>query len=88
MLAPEGLISITQIIQCVSENKFDPLGEILGKATKAAYEKLTDTEGGCVSGAEIGAIFEKALFEYLYSSCKKNRTLKKLLAAKADMTNI
>ncbi|MDE6597957.1 MAG: V-type ATPase subunit [Clostridia bacterium] len=87
MLAPEGLISITQIMQCVSENKFEPLGEILGGATKAAYEKLTDTESGA-AGAEIGAIFEKALFEYLSSVCKKNRTLKKLLAAKADMTNI
>lgn len=88
MLAPEGLIPVAQISQCVTENRFDSLGKILGGAARSAYVKLTDTESGGVSGAEIGAIFEKALFEYLASVCKKNRTLKRLLAAKADMTNI
>ena len=88
MLAPEGLIPVAQITQCVSEAKFSSLGKILGEATAKAYAALTDTENKGVSGAEIGVIFERALFEYLFSVCGKNRTLKKLLTAKADMTNI
>ena len=36
----------------------------------------------------MGVIFEKATFAYLFEVCKKNPVLKKLLSARADMSNI
>ncbi len=88
MLAPEGLISVSEILQCVKEKRFSSLGNVLGGAAEEAYARLGDTENKRASGAETGAVFDKALFDYLSGVCAKNRILKKLLQAKADMTNI
>lgn len=52
--------------------------------TKA--EELLSAED--VSGAVVGVLFEKALFAHLQENCRKNKVLKKLLTAKADMSNI
>ena len=40
------------------------------------------------NGAKVGEIFEKALYSYLWATAKKSSVLKKLLIAKADMTNV
>ncbi|MDE6676553.1 MAG: V-type ATPase subunit, partial [Clostridia bacterium] len=47
-----------------------------------------DDRGAEVSGAEIGMIFEKALYRHLHETSAKIGLLKKLLTTKADMTNI
>jgi vacuolar-type H+-ATPase subunit C/Vma6 len=36
----------------------------------------------------VGSIFDKAAYSFLSKVCKHNKTLKKLISAKADMTNI
>ncbi|MGN0818074.1 MAG: V-type ATPase subunit [Candidatus Coproplasma sp.] len=87
MLAPQGLIPVSVISQCVKDGEYSPLGTELGGAVKAAAELFSEGANG-VSGAEVGVIFEKALYSRLASACAKNRLLKKLIAAKADMTNI
>ncbi len=87
MLAPEGLVPVSVISQCVKEENYAPLGEGLGGAVKAAARLFSDGANG-VSGAEVGIIFEKALYSHLIVSCAKNKLLRKLIAAKADMTNI
>lgn len=85
MLAPEGLIPIDVITDCVNSGKYSPLGEKLGEAVEKASALF---EGEEVSGAETGIIFEKALFARLKEICARNGILKKLLTVKADMTNI
>ncbi|MDE6868064.1 MAG: V-type ATPase subunit [Clostridia bacterium] len=87
MLAPQGLFEISEISRCIESGEYKSLGGELEKACKKA-EELFSREEAEVSGAEIGAIFEKALYCHLVKTCAKNPTLKKLLAEKADMTNI
>ncbi|MGN0808142.1 MAG: V-type ATPase subunit [Candidatus Coproplasma sp.] len=87
LLAPEGLIPVSVISECVKEENYSPLGAELGGAVKAAAELFSEDKS-CVSGSEVGFIFEKALYAHLSKTCKKNRLLAKLIAAKADMTNI
>ena len=87
MLAPEGLLPVATIQESIREEKYDLLGEELGGAVKAAAALFSEENSG-VSGAEVGCIFEKALYAYLSKGCAKNGILKKLVAAKADMTNI
>lgn len=87
LLAPEGLIPVSVISNSIAEGKYDKLPEELGKALKEASTLFTENENS-VSGAEIGNIFEKAQFAYLKKAFAKNALLKKLLAVKADMTNI
>lgn len=88
MLAPEGLIPVAVIENCVAEENYAPLGKYLGEAVRQAAALLAQSEDGNVSGAQIGAAFERAQYEHLSRVCAKNGLLKKLLAAKADMTNI
>lgn len=85
MLAPEGLIPVKTISDCVNGGDFEPLGKELAAAVKEACG-LFDEEKA--TGAEIGIIFEKALYKHLVDACSKNKVLKKLSEAKADMTNI
>lgn len=87
MLAPQGLYGVAEILSCIESGNFVSLGGGLEKACKKAAE-LLDGEDKTVSGAEIGAIFEQGLYDSLVKRCSKNFTLKKLLAKKADMTNI
>ncbi len=89
LLAPDGLIPAAKILQCVQEENYDALGKELGGAVRECAALFSDGKNpNDVSGAEIGVIFEKALYSRLSSVCAKNRLLKKLVAAKADMTNV
>ena len=93
MLAPDGLFSVSEISACVKSGDFSPLGTELAEAMREAAGLLNDernaeARGGCASGAEIGGVFERALYKLLSAASAKNGTLKKLSAAKADMTNI
>ncbi|MDE6667133.1 MAG: V-type ATPase subunit, partial [Clostridia bacterium] len=88
MLAPEGLLSVETITQCINEQNYKPLGEELAAACEKAAKLFGEEGTEEASGAEIGAIFEKALFKYLKALCAKNLMLKKLIAKKADMTDI
>ena len=85
LLAPEGLIPVSIILNSVKEKDYSRLGKTLGEAVNEAAKLFEERE---VSGAEIGIIFEKALYKHLSEVCSKNSLIKKLLSAKADMTNI
>lgn len=87
MLAPEGLLSIENITRCIEEGDYKPLGVELSAACEEAA-KLFEAENVAASGAEVGAIFEKALYARLKSVCARNSMLKKLTEKKADMTDI
>lgn len=90
MLAPAGLIPVPDILAAVREGNYEALGKDLGGAVKAAAELVSAARenGTAVSGAELGVIFEKALHAHLTSVCRNNFFLKKMLAQKADMSNI
>ena len=87
MLAPQGLIATDLISAALENGKFERLQEknaYLATACKKAMASLEEQP----SGAKVGEIFEQALQSYLGEQVKKHRTLKKLLATKADMINI
>lgn len=83
MLSPEGLVPVSRMEACLQEGDFASLGD-LSAAMREALKLSEDN----ASGAQIGAVFEKALFAHLSSACKRSGYLKGLLAAKADMTNL
>lgn len=87
LLAPEGLIPISQLIACVETGNFASVkafNAYLGGACEEATKLLSEDP----SGVKTGGIFEKALYASLENTAKKKDVLKKLLSAKADMTNI
>ncbi len=88
MLAPAGLIPAEVIVNCVNSGEYAPLGNVLAEAVKQAAALFSEETQADASGAEIGIIFEKALYTYLHEACAKSGLLKKLLTTKADMTNI
>lgn len=88
MLAPEGLLSIETITKSIEEEDYKPLGEELAAACENAAKLFGEDGTDEASGAEVGAIFERAQFSRLKASCAKNPMLKKLVAKKADMTDI
>ena len=88
MLAPQGIIPLRVLEQCVKNNDFSQLADELKEAAQQAAALFADADGTFVSGAEIGALFEKAQYKYLARLCKRKPLLKKLLSARADMTNI
>lgn len=81
LLAPEGLIKIDDLSKAIESGDFSTLSKHLAEALQAALE--TD-----MSGAEVGAIFDIALYKHLAAKCKFSPLLKKLLAGKADRLNI
>lgn len=85
MLAPQGLIPVETLSACVKENDYRALATYprLKEACENAVALLRETP----SGAKLGEIFEKALYTHLRETVKRG-TLKKLLSAKVDMTNI
>lgn len=87
MLAPDGLVSSTLIINAVKDRDYSALNKSLREAVVQSAKLFEENEKG-VSGAEIGIIFERALYSHLAGAVSKNSLLKKLLSAKADMTNI
>lgn len=84
MLAPEGLIPISDLKNHIADGAWDKAQTDLAAAVNEAKERL---EGGC-TGAELGGIFGKATFKYLARLCKTSPTLKKLVAFRADFSNI
>ena len=72
----------------MKNNDFSQLADELKEAAQQAAALFADADGTFVSGAEIGALFEKAQYKYLARLCKRKPLLKKLLSARADMTNI
>ena len=85
MLTGEGLIEIQTLKSCVQTADFSALENgFLRNACEEATVLLQNEP----SGAKVGAIFEKALYGYLRDCVKRKPILKKLLNAKADMTNI
>jgi V/A-type H+-transporting ATPase subunit C len=88
MLAPEGEIPLETLKTAVESKDFSIVGAKNAELQKACEEAVALFEKENVSGAEIGWVFERANFEYLQKSCKKNSVLKKLLPRKADMLNI
>ncbi|MCD8307052.1 MAG: V-type ATPase subunit [Clostridia bacterium] len=85
MLAPDGNVPAEKIQQAYISEDTDELPEEMGKAFAEAKEYLAN---GDKEGAEIGIIFDKALYRHLASSCRRPAILKKFVAEKADMQNI
>lgn len=90
MLAPAGLIPVPELLAAIRGEDYAALGEELGKAAErvAALFAGAREAGTAVSGAEVGAIFEKALHAHLTKVCRGNGFLKKMLRDKADKQNI
>lgn len=87
LLAPEGLLSIDLIKECVQTGDFTKImafNAYLGGACKQAQAFLEEQ----TDGAKVGEIFEKALYACLWATAKKSAPLRALICAKADMTNI
>ena len=87
LLAPEGLIKISLLSECVENKDFSPLASLNARlcgACEAGSELLEENP----SGAKLGEIFENAQYLYLSDLAKKRTALRKILAAKGDMTNI
>lgn len=81
LLAPEGLVPVAELSAAISGNL-----EGLPAYLRAPAGQALSQEG--ISGAEVGAIFDAAMFGYLKGVCRRNLLLKKLLAGRADRTNI
>lgn len=81
LLAPEGLVKIDELSAAIESGDFFALDKGLGDAIKEVLE------GEDLTGAEIGGIFDIALYKHLAAKCKFN-PLKKLLEGKADRLNI
>ena len=86
MLAGEGLIPINVLKTCVTEQDYGALSTI--PELTAACQECERTLETDVSGAAIGGVFERYLYTALERLVKKNRALRKLIAAKIDMTNV
>lgn len=89
MLAPAGLVPVQVIEAAIKSGDNSALSGGLKAAVeeaRALFDGAEDKES--VSGAQIGAIFERAQFEHLARVCRTNPLLKKLIAVRADMTNI
>ena len=82
LLAPEGLVSVADITAAISKQDYSALSGALAEALRETLEN------GDLTGAEIGAIFDAALYKYLRSLCRWRPVLKKLLAGRADRMNI
>lgn len=87
MLSAEGTMAIETLAACVQSGDFSALAEtpVLRSACEEAAAYLS---GDNVTGAKLGMIFEKGLYAHLSKACRKNASLKRMVAAKADMTNI
>lgn len=82
LLAPQGLVKIDELSAAIDGGDFSALDADLGGAIKEALENDD------LTGAEVGAIFDIALYNHLISKCRHSSILKKLLSGKADRLNI
>ncbi len=88
MFAPDGIYAVELLKSCFENGDFTPLNPCLAEAMQKGLEAVSGEEEKSVAGAEIGIIFERALYAHLSAVCRKNGFLKKMIAQKADMTNI
>lgn len=92
LFAPDGIYTTEQIVSAVKNGDASALNCELAEAIKNAAELFSEnTEGQTekeVAGAEIGVIFDKALYAHLLKACRRNPFLKKCIAKKADMLNV
>ena len=86
MLVGQGLVEISVLTDCVKNGDFAALSD--RPFLRSACEEATKLLQSEPSGAKVGEIFEKALYRQLFAVTKGKRVLRKLLVAKADMTNI
>ena len=85
LLGSDGKFSADELNKCIEAGDTQKLGKELHGAIQEA-EKLL--KGEAPSGAEVGVLFDKALFTYLSRVLKKGGVCRKLLARRADMTNL
>lgn len=85
LLGSEGKFSVAELIKLVEAEDYKALGAELGGAVKAAAELLA---GENPSGAQVGFLFDKALFAYLARVTKKFGVCRKLLVRRVDMLNL
>lgn len=79
MLAPEGLCSVEELTAALGGEPSAADGELLG-----AVRECLETED--IDGLTVGTVFDRALFARLARGCRG--ILRKLLAGRADRTNI
>ncbi len=85
MLAPCGNVAVDILRAAIESGDFSTLPKPLAEAAIKATEYLSSGEA---QGALVGAIFDGAYFVNLKKACSKNLVLKRLVAARADMTNL
>lgn len=88
MLAPQGLIPVKTLAECIAEETYSELGILGGAMAEAAELFRASDDRATVSGAAVGGIFERALYRQMRADSARNKLLKQLFTAKADMTNI
>ena len=89
MLAPDGLVSAEEISKAIKSGNLSALDGELKSAVEEGLKLISNEEAeGEISGAEIGNIFDRALYKRLSKACSRNLFLKRCVATKADMTNI
>ena len=81
LLAPEGIIKVSDIASAIQNGEYGKLGALAGPV-----KEVMERED--ISGAEVGAIFDRALYSYLFANCGRRGVLKKLITIKVDCTNI
>ena len=85
LLGSDGKFSADEIVKAVEEGNPQKLGAELVEAVKLASDLL---KGEKPSGAQVGFVFDKALFAYLDRVLKRVGVCRKLLVRRADMTNL
>ena len=90
MFAPEGSFPLSVLEKAVESGDYSALSVGLKKTLEEAEKLLSEKAEAqkTVSGAEIGALFERAKYDRLLSVGRKNRTIQKWVTAKIDLTNI
>lgn len=86
MLAPEGLYPVSDMAVKIKNGEYNAFSPELNGSLREAAALLS--REGAASGAALGGIFERGLYRRLAAVCKPNAFLKRLIAQRADMTNL
>ncbi len=81
----EGNFSLAELKKAIETGEPEPLGKELVGAIEEARALL---QGESPAGAEIGFLFDKALYAYLLRVTKKNGVCRKLTVRRIDMINL
>ncbi len=88
MLASQGLVALSVLSNCVESGNYAALSEFpYLKGACESIEEIFSSEDE-LTGVEIGAIFERALYSQMLYICKHSVSLKRSIQAKIDMTNL